>query len=1268
MYNLIKKTTICFVAVTVMLTFVAFSPMTVKTEAATRCKTDISSAAKSPTKEFKITKKTGVEPEFKKGEAIIMYKTSATPGRRYSAKAKNAAAKNKINEIMDEIPGDSVELVIEKKRNPEQNAAGIWQFEAEGIHKVSSYSANGLNESKAMLNIAVVRTTNKGESTKAFIKRLKENKNIICAEPNYRIHAMDIDGKYYDRQWGLHDAASGGINTKTEWGAANDNNTGSKKTVVAIVDTGIDQNHPDLKDNLWNNPAAPSLAGKHGFDFVNGDDDPQDDNGHGTHCAGIIGAVGNEDSGVSGVNKKVSIMALKILDEEGYSWGSESIDAYHYIYRAMKKGIKVSAINNSWGGDEDSKIFDNLIDVLGNMGAVSVCAAGNEAVDNDKEPSYPACCKSRYKISVAATREDGELVSFSNHGKKTTDIAAPGTDILSTVSYDCYQPALYGNDQAGSDSISDKYFNFNDGNIPVDKDPNGKVDCTVVEDAEHSFGKNDNKALKLHFSDMDPGEISYVKLTYKAQKSGGVSGGEETREQRLSAMVKANAPGDGTIDEDNTGVFMMLDLPKDKVRDIKTESDLERKINVTGYYISGKQDYWDHYELVGNGRDSKDRDLVLMYIAGTSGEPADVYIDDLAVSNEKKPSEFGKYEFYSGTSMAAPFVTGAVALKSAASNEKKNPDKIINELLSSVRKDKSPDVRSKGCLDLSKTDENLGIRVTKYAVNPLRATITIKGDGFDNVSDFKISVNGEDAEIISGPENNSVTVKDKNWINNIAEIKASGVNSSGNNVEDSLIDEYMVKGKSKYARMRNIVESENELSCPLATNGRSLFVADSDEDQILKISPFAKTEYPNLLTRLEGRNLKRIFKTYPTKNQKSNHDLFFGNDLVYMNQNLYNLATYAEIPGEEYDDHGNAVGRRHKKGLEDLFKIFEEDHQMIPYAYERRLICINSGKGSVKAVPNPPASYFDLDKLTDPVIGAYNGKLFVLGGYDYDTKNFSKKTFIYNPLTRKWSKGAKLPEAVCGGRAIQTGGKMIYAPGCSEKTKVTDPQVANKIIPTILVFNGKSWKKASAPTLKAIVKPRTIKREETEYNMYDRGLGVAKNGVVNIGLPVENYGDTFVYDVVKDRYYKSRYNYRRSVGDPAAIEMDEIADLINSLAVGKTIVGINDDGQLVSARRAVNSGFVKIGARRSKYGRVYGANVNVLPGSDVRLTIKAKKGYYIKSYKLTGINTVKYRNKLGRRKLTISKLTANCNINVNYAKKSGQHGKAKKHVKKSRRR
>ncbi len=209
------------------------------------------------------------------------------------------------------------------------------------------------------------------------------------------------------------------------------NYRGSKDFIVADIDTGIDYNHEDLSFNMWRNPNPdPTQQDVVGFDFVHNDGLPFDDNEHGTHTGGTIAAVGGNGVGTSGVIQKVSLMSVKFLSGQGDGTTADAIRAIDY---AIQHGARV--LSNSWGGpgDTDNQALRDAVERARAKNVLFVAAAGNDGSDNDETPSYPAAFSSDNVVSVAATDSSDRIASFSNFGKKTVHLAAPGVGVYSTL-------------------------------------------------------------------------------------------------------------------------------------------------------------------------------------------------------------------------------------------------------------------------------------------------------------------------------------------------------------------------------------------------------------------------------------------------------------------------------------------------------------------------------------------------------------------------------------------------------------------------------------------------------------------------------------------------------------------------------------------------------------------------------------------------------------------------------------------------------------------
>jgi subtilisin family serine protease len=242
------------------------------------------------------------------------------------------------------------------------------------------------------------------------------------------------------RQWPLHNTGAGGgltgsdIDALAGWSVSND----ASGIIVAVVDTGIDYFHEDLISNIWVNfgeipdngvddDGNGHIDDVYGIDAYNNDKDPADDNGHGTHCAGIIGADGFNEIGITGVAPRVQIMALKFLSANGLGYTSDALEVLSY---AKDNGAQV--LNLSWGNRAYSGLLFELLQSCEDAGMIAVAAAGNDADNIDNRPVYPASYDLVGLLAVSSVDDYDRLSGFSNYGVGTVKVAAPGTNILST--------------------------------------------------------------------------------------------------------------------------------------------------------------------------------------------------------------------------------------------------------------------------------------------------------------------------------------------------------------------------------------------------------------------------------------------------------------------------------------------------------------------------------------------------------------------------------------------------------------------------------------------------------------------------------------------------------------------------------------------------------------------------------------------------------------------------------------------------------------------
>jgi thermitase len=282
--------------------------------------------------------------------------------------------------------------------------------------------------------LALVRPRS-GTATDALRKRLTRHPDVAYAEPDWFQFASATktpNDPYYSFDYALVDSPDDhDLDAPTAWGTR----TGCAK--VAVLDSGIDTDHPDLAANVYKSEDKPGngkdddkngyVDDAYGYNAIAGKGSGQDDNGHGTHVAGIVASRGNNGNGNAGICWSAKLVPVKFMNSRGKGTTSDAIEGIEY---AVKKGLKI--INCSFGSSSKSSALHDAVDYAQSHDALLVVAAGNDGKNIDKSPVYPASYTDSNILAVAASTSGDKLASFSNFGAESVDVAAPGDDVFST--------------------------------------------------------------------------------------------------------------------------------------------------------------------------------------------------------------------------------------------------------------------------------------------------------------------------------------------------------------------------------------------------------------------------------------------------------------------------------------------------------------------------------------------------------------------------------------------------------------------------------------------------------------------------------------------------------------------------------------------------------------------------------------------------------------------------------------------------------------------
>ncbi len=1024
--------------------------------------------------------------------------------------------------------------------------------------------------------------------------RLSRLDNVKYVQSNTRFKLTDTDEDYQSFQWAINNSGQTGGKQNADIGASKIYDSGVKSgdKVVAIVDSGIDASQSDLKDNLWKNEYQRDLAGAYGYDFVNHDTVPDDIDGHGTHCAGIITAA-DDQSGVKGVNSDVKIMSLKAFEDD-YGDLYDILCAYSYIYRAKELGVDIIAVNNSWGGltDETScEPFESVINTLGEKGIISVFAAGNDSADSYNESydgitykSIPLDINSDYLINVGSVNDRDEISSFSNYGG-SVDVYAPGESILSNVSYACYNPGIYSENKKaqtnaqftdfdGNSDFADTSENALGAKTLNNESASGKV--TVSADGSNGFFGG--SSLKWQIKGASAGDVYTLYLPYTAKYSA-----SKAKSSYLSFMMYIDMPevvyNEYSLDYDGVPFLLVREA---KAENVSEDIDYYSDDILLGGYLTGSMDYWDHEQMsIGKSIAKGSERAVVFQVETNAAGDYTFNLDDIGISQPvteaNAESMFGKYDYYNGTSMAAPYVTGAITLLDKYFGNI-SAKKLVSVIKGSVRELSDEKAASKGALDLRNADNPL-----PYAsgVSSASAAVTISGDFFGSQKG-RVYIN--DGEIASGSitwSDSKIKADASKYVNKNVTVKI--VTASGGEVTSKIF----VQGK---------VANYSSLSTVSGWAGYTKIVSDGSNLYLLdEYGGFTKAKVSSnsvSCTELTAPDESKLFSDCIAKENifaaSGGYDDDYDDD--YYDDSGYYGSENMKFTSEFVYQNGKIWGvAKYSGGYSSYYKLVSYMISTDKWAAEAQL---PSDKTAINY------SYSSL--------GMYKGKLYLMGGYNSGDDTVTDMVRIYDPSSKKWSNGASLPSGRFKSSAYQVDGKLVVMFGGDGADGM----------PKTAVFDGKAWTEKSVPPISFEDAKNSLSLDNNGVDdpslhdvYYTVQAGVAKNGVAIVSGNCESLGNTYFYNLSTDKF--SALSYTKS------------ADAANILAasVGGKFVSVYSKIGLLSVKNVFS--YVPIFSacysvtRKTQNCTVTG-NSQYFAGDEVTITVKPNKKCYFKALYIDG--------------------------------------------------
>ena len=983
-----------------------------------------------------------------------------------------------------------------------------------------------------------------------LMKLLSENEDVISVMPNVKVQtesvpdyslndpyarfsyqqntseAKNTAGRQADDR-GYDASVVPSQNLSIGWEKAAQKTGSEDEVVVAVVDSGVDATHEDLKNVMWQNPGNIGLSGENGYDFIANSGKLTDPNGHGTHCAGIIAAQAGNGTGVAGgAGNKTKIMGLRMLNADGSGVSNylfATMGCFDYVLKAKQRGVNIVAVSNSWGaaGADGADFYQDIFEMLKEQGILLLFAASNDGWDMDTLSTVPAQMESENLVTVGSLQENGEPANYSNYGNTSVDVFTGGTNILSTYSKDTYLPSIY--DPERMKKTTDYYGEFS---------------------AEQSVSGGTVKPVT-----GDDGEADYTEVggfgAAQVRLSKGVVSELEIRSENYLNTSKNPAALQWTLHGLKAGDSCYLYFPYDK--DVTT-AEKDTYYSVLYKLVSGAEnsDYriqtGDMYEkkdgsleILGGGmqfgasplvagiyrhatgtvasyQQSRRKDVASYGIGicltipeGTYADENDsavICLDSIAVSKAGvKTSSFGKYEFLSGTSMACPAAAGAAALlsslepeKSVAAGNKSGAayaEYLRTRLLSMTTHSKALEGKclTEGYIDYKKFDEAQPVITDAYVLSGTN-DILLKGKNLGNAAETEVQY----ARLAAENKEYQTISKDAS-----AGMYAAWDAAGGETIVLHGAKELV----GTYTRFQVKTGDLSGTAAFFLVNGVGKYVPVFTAEKLLV----------DVFTDGNGQNLYGLTNT---------------GDVGKLDESSGAISLYDDMDGK-----ATMTGQL-KKFLYKYFGAGEYAYYNDNFSFRQmgtvnlggvyyQFLDVTAGAENIPVVArmdvNQEKPEWGVSMMSLPKEGwmseicALNGKIYSFGGefVQDETGIFSRHIFCLNMKTWKWERiAADLPEEFFNINVCEYDGALYLI--CCQIYDENDGQVKDS--KAVWKFDGEHFTKMKTE----IASPF---RHSLRYSVptLHPALAAAKNGILGIGISVDGYGNSFRYDPKEDKLY-----------------------------------------------------------------------------------------------------------------------------------------------------